>query len=83
MKPNQALLACLEVAVALAHQNPEATPYRIARAVHDLQKVGQQLHRRYEAAANARITLAHQRDPRGWPLIIVVNDREFRIGGVS
>ena len=109
MKPNHALIACLEVAVLLAHQNPEATPYRIARAVHDLQKMGQQLHRRYEAAcsypsastedyekrttrledkahdtaANARIALAYQRDPRGWPLIITINGSEHRIGGVA
>lgn len=107
MKANHALIACLEVAVLLANQNPDATPYRIARAVHDLHKIGQQLHRRYEAscsypyasteayekrttrledtaydtAANARIALGFQRDPRGWPLIITINDREYRIGG--
>lgn len=107
MKPNHALIACLEVAVFLAHQNPDATPYRLARAVHDLHKIGQQLHRRYEAscsypyasteayerrttrledqaheaASNARISLAFQRDPRGWPLIITINDRDYRLGG--
>jgi hypothetical protein len=109
MKPNHALIACLEVAVLLANQNPDATPYRIARAVHDLHKIGQQLHRRYEAscsyahanteayekrtatledrateaAANARITLGFQRDPRGWPLVISVNGREYQIGGAA
>jgi hypothetical protein len=107
MKINHAFLACLELAVLAGQQNPDATPYRLAKAIHDLQKTGEQLHRRYvadcsyqyadtdkfrrrtevledqahETAANARLTLGFQRDPRGWPLIITINNREYRIGG--
>ena len=109
MKPNHALLACLEVAFLFGIQNPEGIPFRVARAIHDLHKIGQQLHRRYEnqcnyiwattdkyerrttkleqdaadIAASARITIAHQRDPRGWPIIIYINGKEIRIGGVA
>jgi len=51
-KENHALIACLELAVVLARQNPDAGPYRIARAIHDLHQIGRQLHRRYEASCS-------------------------------
>ena len=56
MKINHAFLACLEVAVLAGQQNPEATPYRLAKAIHDLQKIGSQLHRRYEASCSYAYT---------------------------
>lgn len=109
MKINHALLACLEIAVLAGQQNPDATPYPLARAIHDLQKVGCQLHRRYtaqcsysytdndryrkrtetlqdqayEIASSVRLVVAHQPDPRGWPIIINFGSRELRMGGVS
>jgi hypothetical protein len=109
MKINHALLACLEVAVLAGQMNPEASPYRLARAIHDIHKIGTQLHNRYaaqcsypyadtdryrkrtetlqdqahEIASNARLTIAHQGDPRGWPIIVALGEREYRIGGAS
>lgn len=45
-------IASLEVAVTLGREHPDLTAYRIAAAVHDLARLGRQLHRRYEASCS-------------------------------
>lgn len=49
MKISHALIACLEVAFLAAKHETNPSPYRIAQSIHDVQKIGEQLHRRYEA----------------------------------
>jgi hypothetical protein len=51
-KENTVLIACLELTVVVARDAPKVGPYRIARAIHDLQQIGRQLHRRYEASCS-------------------------------
>jgi hypothetical protein len=106
-RDNHSLIACLKVAVLSARERPELGPYRIARVVHDLHKIGQRLHRRYEdscsyqwadtdayrerterlelkastVAAEAKLGVRFQTEPRGWPLIVTLEQGEVRIGG--
>lgn len=42
----------LEVAALLGREKPDLSAYRIAKAVHDLARLGRQLHRRYEASCS-------------------------------
>ena len=49
---DQSLIACLEVAVVIARKQPDLLAFRIARTIHDLQRIGRQLHRRYEASCS-------------------------------